>query len=162
MSILTRGLRSSTRSKTLVGRLRALPVETAPLRSPRPADPARPRPIRPITAAVPLPPDLHAAAERLAELFAASGFETWAQGAPSPDGAGDPLDPTPEALLARSHYRTAMRAVPVLLSPLVVHVCCLGLPLGQWAAEKNLPRADAERALRKALTHLLNHFCAEP
>lgn len=161
MSISTRGLRSTTRSKTLAGRLRALPVETTPLLSPRPAEAPRPRPARPETSAVPLPPDLHAAAERFAELFAASAFETWVHGGPSPEGACDPLNPTPEALLARSHYRAAMRAVPVLLSPLVVHVCCLGLPLGQWAAEKNLPRADAERALRRALTHLLNHFCAQ-
>ncbi|GFZ95859.1 hypothetical protein GCM10011497_27930 [Elstera cyanobacteriorum] len=161
MSISTRGLRSSTRSKTLIGRLRALPAETGPLSAPRPSEAPRPRPPRGEASALPLPPDLHAAAERLAELFAAAAFETWAQGGPTSAGACDPLDPTPEALVARRHYRAAMRAVPLPLSPLIVHVCCLGLPLGHWAATKNIARAEAERALRKALTHLLNHFCAQ-
>lgn len=161
MSIVQRGLRSSTRSKTLIGRLRSLPVAPGPLSPPRPAEAPRPRTARGDTAALALSPDLHAAAEQLAELFTAAAFETWAHGGPTRDDARDPLDPSPEALLARSQYRTAMRAVPMSLSPLVVHVCCLGLPLGHWAAEKNVLRADAERALRKALTHLLNHFCTQ-
>lgn len=161
MSIIQRGLRSSSRSKTLIGRLRALPADIGPLSPPRSSETPRHRPASTDNTALPLAPDLHAAAERLAELFAAASFETWAQGGPTQDSACDPLDPTPEALLARSHYRAAMRAVPLSLSPLVVHVCCLALPLGQWAAEKNIPRPDAERALRKALTHLLNHFCTQ-
>lgn len=161
MSIIQRGLRSSARSKIVIGRLRPLSTDPGPLSPPRSAEAPRSRPSRSENASFPLSPDLHAAAERLAELFAAAAFETWAQGAPVRDCACNPIDPTPEALLARSQYRAAMRAVPLPLSPLVVHVCCLGLPLGHWAAEKNIARAEAERALRKALTHLLNHFCTQ-
>lgn len=161
MSVVQRGLRSSTRSKTIAARLRGLAGAegSAPLLPPRPAEAPRPTPVRP-EGSIPLAPDLHAAAERLAEIFAAAAFETWATGGPGSPIPSDPLDPTPDALLARHAYRAAMRAVPLSVSPLIVHVCCLGLPLGQWAAERHIPRAAAERALRQGLTHLLNHFRA--
>ncbi len=163
MSVVQRGLRSSTRSKTITARLRGLagaegPGPT-PLLPPRPAAAPRSAPVRP-EGSIPLAPDLHAAAERLAEIFAAAAFETWTRGGPDGLPPTDPLEPSPDALLARHAYRAAMRAVPLALSPLIVHVCCLGLPLGQWAAERQIPRAAAERALRQGLTHLLNHFRA--
>jgi hypothetical protein len=114
-----------------------------------------------------LTPDQQAAAESLAEVFAAAEFETWARGGPGGGlggdaGAGDPLNPSPEALIARAAYRAAMRAVPLLLSPLIVHVCCLGLPLADWADQKRLAKGQAEAALRHALSHLARHFETMP
>jgi hypothetical protein len=188
MSVIQRGLRSSTRSKAVIGRVRDAmpddPPRAIPLRSAAGLDIFSPRragasaplaaasmaaatapPAKPLTPSPPpvvpvsLSDDQHAAAEQLAEIFAEAEFEVWARGGPSHESARtDPLEPSAAALIARSAYREAMRAVPVLLSPLVVHVCCLGLPLALWAAEKRLPLLQAEAGLRSALNHLVRHF----
>ncbi len=190
MSVIQRGLRSSTRSKAVIGRVRGTLPNDSPrailLRSgaapdifcPRRAGVSAPLaaaamaavrapPVKPLPSPPPpvvpvsLSDDQHAAAEQLAEIFAEAEFEVWARGGPSGERApADPLEPSATALIARTAYRSAMRAVPVLLSPLVVHVCCLGLPLALWAAEKRLPILQAEAGLRSALNHLVRHFRA--
>lgn len=166
MSIIQRGLRSSTRSKAVMAKLRlSAGAEATGFAAPR-RGVGRGLPPRPKDMPRPLaPPDLtedqQAAAEHLAEVFAAAEFETWGRGGPSLENRPcDPLQPSPEALIARAAYRAAMRAVPVLLSPLVVHVCCLGLPLVLWAEQKRVSPAQAEAGLRTALTHLVQHFRA--
>ncbi|MFY8106783.1 MAG: DUF6456 domain-containing protein [Elstera sp.] len=160
MSVIQRGLRTSTRSKAVIGRVRELRAGEAPVSAPSPCGGALPR-STPLPLALPrsLSDDQQAAAEQLAEIFAEAEFEVWARGGPSGESTpADPLAPSPSALIARSAYRDAMRAVPVLLSPLVVHVCCLGLPLALWAAQKRLSPLQAEAGLRMALTHLASHF----
>ncbi len=168
MGVIQRGLRSSTRSKAVIGLVRGIlpndPPKAIPLRSGAGlTPPTKPLPLSlpPVAVPVSLSDDQHAAAEQLAEIFAEAEFEVWARGGPSGERApADPLEPSPAALIARSAYRGAMRAVPVLLSPLVVHVCCLGLPLALWAAEKRMPLLQAEAGLRIALNHLVRHFRA--
>ena len=178
MSVIQRGLRSSLRSKAVMAQVRGMKTleediggrraSLVPGLAARREVPPRPASARTMPD---LTPDQQAAAEHLAEVFAAAEFETWARGGPGGGpggglggdaGAGDPLNPSPEALIARAAYRAAMRAVPLLLSPLIVHVCCLGLPLADWADQKRLAKGQAEAALRHALTHLARHFEAMP
>jgi hypothetical protein len=170
MSVIQRGLRSSLRSKAIMAQVRGMKVAEEEIGGRRAGlvpglGTRREVPPRPASARTmpDLTPDQQAAAEHLAEVFAAAEFESWARGGPGGDtGAADPLHPSPEALIARAAYRAAMRAVPVLLSPLIVHVCCLGLPLADWAEQKRLAKGQAEAALRQALTHLVRHFEAMP
>ncbi len=164
MSVIQRGMRSSTRSKAVIGRVRGLAADDTPAAAQRRAGSRVSPPLKPAASvASAVAPSLsdgqRAAAEQLAEIFAEAEFEVWARGGPSGDiSPADPLAPSPSALIARSAYRDAMRAVPVLLSPILVHVCCLGLPLGLWAAEKRVPLGQAETGLRQALSHLVRHF----
>lgn len=167
MSVIQRGLRSSARSKAVIAKMRpasggeevsAVRMKPSALSLGR-ALPRASSGSGMVQAALALTDDQQTAAEHLAEIFAAAEFETWARaGFGLEEAACDPLHPSPEALIARAAYRSAMRAVPLLLSPIIVHVCCLGLPLARWADEKQLPLAQAEAGLRVGLNHLVRHF----
>lgn len=100
---------------------------------------------------------------RLREDFAGGEFERLSRctydGIPdAPGDAGDGTDLSMQSCRSRKRYVAAMRAVSPRLSPVVVHVCCLGEPAEHWAVLKRLPAPDAFSFLRKGLTQLADHY----
>lgn len=73
---------------------------------------------------------------------------------------GDPIIAAgPEAQFkARQAYEQAIQAVGVILSPVVVHVCLLDLPAGEWAKQVGKPEPDGIAALRLGLDALVGHY----
>lgn len=99
---------------------------------------------------------------KLREDFAAGEFERLSRanysGMPDSPEQDDPTDISVQACLARKRYVGAMRAASPRLSPVLVHVCCLGEGAESWAVLKRLPAPEALSLLRKGLTQLADHY----
>ncbi|WP_207483154.1 DUF6456 domain-containing protein [Arenibaculum pallidiluteum] len=63
---------------------------------------------------------------------------------------------------AARRMQAAIRAVGIRLSPVLVHVCCLDRPAGEWARRRNLPEQAALPLLAVALDCLVDHYGALP
>lgn len=61
---------------------------------------------------------------------------------------------------AERRLTAALRAVGAILSPVLVHVCLLDLPAGDWAKQNGRPETDGHAALRLALDALVGHYAA--
>ncbi len=93
--------------------------------------------------------------------FERSEFDTTAQsrydGMPG-GGLSDPGLVTVAACWARRAYIAAIRSLPVRLSPVIVHVCCLRGYAADWAVQKRIPKPDGMALLRLGLDMLADHY----
>jgi DNA-directed RNA polymerase specialized sigma24 family protein len=99
---------------------------------------------------------------RLREDFGGGEFERLARchydGLPSAPQGDDEGDISVQSCLARKRYVAAMRALSPRLSPVIVHVCCLGQPVEEWAVLKRVSLSDGLSLLRKGLSQLVQHY----
>lgn len=95
--------------------------------------------------------------ERFLADFAASGLTATVTGSygQSTPGSGQP---TPGCGPRYVQYRDAMRAVGIMLSPVLVHVVIEGEPASQWALSVKRPQGEGIVALRLALDALGLHY----
>jgi len=103
--------------------------------------------------------------DRLRADFERSSFENTAQSRydTMPSGGGwDPGAVTVAICAARRSYLTAIQALPVRLSPVIVHVCCLRGYAADWARAKHLPKNDGMALLRLGLDILADHYGKPP
>jgi hypothetical protein len=99
---------------------------------------------------------------RLREDFGGGEFERLARchydGLPTPPEGDDQGDISIQSCLARKRYVAGMRALSPRLSPVIVHVCCLGQPVEEWAVLKRVSLSDGLALLRKGLSQLAQHY----
>ncbi|MFD2261720.1 DUF6456 domain-containing protein [Lacibacterium aquatile] len=99
---------------------------------------------------------------KLREDFGGGEFERLARcnydGLPIPPQGDEDADLSVQSCLARKRYVAAMRSLSPRLSPVIVHVCCLGLPVEEWAVLKRVAEPDAVMLLRRGLAQLVEHY----
>lgn len=102
----------------------------------------------------------YADGERLWSDYMQSGLTATVTGSygQSTPGTGQP---TPGCGPRYAKYRDAMRAVGIILSPVLAHVVLQGLSASSWAIEHHRPISDGIVALRLALDALGAHYRGE-
>lgn len=98
------------------------------------------------------------AGERLYKDYHLSGAEPVTTGSMEPSLGVAVRGMTDVQAEASSRYRQALQAVGVALSDVLVAVCLLDEPAGDWAQNKGLPRPDGPARLRLALDLLRDHY----
>lgn len=98
----------------------------------------------------------HRAAERLQELHAHSGYAPRLVAGYGAGSGGAP--PGPGLGPTSAEYAAAMRAVGIILSPVLVAVVLEDRAAEAWALSTNRPGKDGIAALRLALDALVEHF----
>ena len=98
------------------------------------------------------------AGERLHKDYYLSGAQQRVTATMEPSLGNGGQATTERQVEAEERYRKAMQAVGMHLSPIVVAVCLLDEPAGDWAQNKGLPRPDGPARLRLALDLLREHY----
>jgi hypothetical protein len=97
------------------------------------------------------------AGERLYKDYHLSGAEPAVTGSLAPS-IGQARGMTDIQAEASARYRQALQAVGIALSDVLVAVCLLDEPAGDWAQNKGIPRPDGPARLRLALDLLRDHY----
>ena len=96
--------------------------------------------------------------ERLLRDWLLSGLEPQITGAYEAAFLGAAMPLVPGLGPGWSFYAAAMRAVGLILSPVLAHVVLHGCSASSWAEETHRPRSDGIAALRLALDALGAHY----
>ena len=104
-------------------------------------------------------PDQYDAGERLRKDWHRSGMmPRMTADLARETGLGGRSEMTDEQVAAWQRYKRAIQTVGLILSPILVHVCCMGWPADDWAKSRGRPQGDGIAALRLALDALCVHY----